>query len=67
MDIKTLKDFKGKKCDQPGCNCGGPLYLHAKCHPEADVSVCYLDEYQAIHVECGDCGKTVAMVKVADE
>lgn len=56
--------FKGG-CAVPGCNCKeGPMYIHSKCHPKADVMVCYWNG--EIRIECAKCKELICFVKVHD-
>jgi len=55
-------------CHTPGCNHKGhdhPFFFHARCHPHSPTWASYLDG--AITIECAECRRVIARVKVAAE
>jgi hypothetical protein len=51
------------QCGVSGCTeKHGEFYLHARCHIESRVEVCYYDG--KILVACGECKKPVVLVEV---
>jgi len=57
--------------DKMGCgvpDCGhdhGILYLHAKCHLQAGLTVSYIKDTEVLRIACAQCGTHVMSVAVA--
>lgn len=59
--------------EQMQCSCGAAecdnrkIYFRASCHPKARVHASYNKLTGCLDVECGECYKPVAIVKVAED
>lgn len=53
------------KCGVEGCNCGGPMYLHSRCHPTSPTWASV--DGDVVTVECAECRKPITHFKVAKE
>lgn len=56
--MPLYKEDVPTKCSHPGCNCGGEMYIHARCHPDAKLEVYY--KSGVLYVRCWDCKTPVA-------
>jgi len=68
MKPLTADQLDGMQCSTPGCNCGahdGEMFIHAKCHPSADMEVCYHFTTGQMDIICADCKKLVVSVAVS--
>ena len=65
MEPLTRKYLDRAHCMSPGCTheSHGGLFMHGKCHMDADVEAEYLNGI--LHIRCAECGNPVADVKVA--
>lgn len=68
-DVKamTVEDLQGQTCHTPGCTCGGELAFHSACHPESRCHVWWEPQYGTIRVDCGECNKLIARIKLAQK
>lgn len=53
------------KCNTPGCNCGGPLTLHSRCHTSAPTWA-VLDG-DVLTITCSVCESVITTLKLAKE
>ena len=53
-------------CQLPGCDHshGGEIYLHGKCHLGGRLEVRYVAFSGMLEVNCRECGRPVAVIKV---
>lgn len=58
------EDFVPMKCETPGCTCGGAIFIHPRCHPEAGTWVSILDGVAT--VICRECRKLVVEIRIAN-
>ncbi len=54
-------------CQDPDCSHqghgGGPMYVHSRCHPSADVTVALDPTTRTILIECGECKRPVVAIR----
>lgn len=58
----TRADLDTMRCAN-GCD-DHPLFLHARCHMDADLTVAYDRETGTLIVQCAVCDKTTAVIAV---
>jgi len=60
----TRADLDSQRCAQPGCGCGGVLFVLPGCHPRrANIEASYLDGI--LTISCAQCGALVVRIAVA--
>ena len=68
LTIEELEAAVRGGCHTPGCEHDhSTLFLHGRCHPKANVQASYTAGAGLLCVECAECGKLIAEIKVADE
>jgi len=65
LNQTDLDRVASKGCQVPGCTHENhnQVYLHARCHIDAQVSAQYVAP-DALQISCADCGKFVCRVAV---
>ena len=51
------------KCEHPGCGCGGPMYMHGKCHIDAPTWT--VIEGEVARVICAECDRPIVSLWLA--
>jgi len=61
----TVEDLNKAGCGMPNCTHDhSVLYLHPRCHLSAGTRVRYEKKGRLLVIECWECGKEVARVKL---
>jgi hypothetical protein len=63
------EDMDVWRCTVPNCEHRDHsiMWIHARCHPEAPVQVCYVKERGVLRVECLKCKRLIVEVAVAPQ
>ena len=64
MTLEEAFRWAAAGCQDPNCGCDhlphdGPMYVHSRCHPRADVSVALDPITRTIIMKCGECQKPI--------
>lgn len=59
----TREELDRMRCQNPGCNCGGELFLHPRCHPQDGVEVMY--HKGLMHIRCNTCKSAIQSFEIA--
>jgi hypothetical protein len=66
LKVLTKHDLATAVCQMPGCKGDHDLYLHADCHLDAQLEVCYNKKENVLEISCGKCRAPVALIAVAE-
>lgn len=59
LDANELDDMT---CTAPGCGCGGALYVHSRCHPNAPTWARYMRGSAVLELMCCECATVITSV-----
>lgn len=59
------EDMADQRCSEPGCNCGGRMFIHSNCHTGEPMVVSHLDGI--VTVQCHKCGAIVIEFFIASK
>src|SRR5579885_1978234 len=63
MTIDELFKSASHGCSVPNCNCNsGPIYLHARCHPNANVTVSVDARAGKMEIACAVCEQAIVTI-----
>jgi alpha-beta hydrolase superfamily lysophospholipase len=67
ITFDALIDGARGGCDVVGCDHAShgnsePMFIHARCHPRARLSVCVVPAKEVMEIRCGECRAIVAEV-----
>lgn len=63
LDITMAQGCSNPDCKEPHDHI---MYIHAACHLEAALSVCYDSKRKLLIIECIECRLPVAIIKPAE-
>ena len=52
-------------CTVPGCDCGGSLYIHSRCHPDTPTWARYSQGSAVLELLCARCAKVISRVAIS--
>lgn len=52
-------------CQAQGCDCGGRLYINARCHPGNGID--FFIEDGVMHFECKVCNRVIVAIHIASK
>jgi len=67
VEILTIEDLRGQRCDCGSQDCSGAIYFHPHCHPNAGTWTSYDDVHRWLNTQCRECGEAVLRILLPQE
>jgi hypothetical protein len=62
MEILTLDQLRGIRCQCNSPDCTGEIFFHATCHPESGTWTSYDGDHHWLTIACAQCDTKIARI-----